>query len=67
MNQHVLVKDSETYSGQFVATKSFVDKEVICYGNDPVKVSAQAKQKGIDDPVVFYIPQKDVVQIYQCL
>ena len=35
--------------------------------DDPVKVSAQAKKKGIDDPVVFYIPKKDVVQIYQCL
>ncbi len=67
MNQHVLINDSETYSGQYVATKSFVDKEVICHGDDPVKVSTEAKEKGIDDPVVFYIPQRDVIQIYQSL
>ena len=68
MNQHVLVQDSESYSesysGQYVATKSFTDKEVVCHGDDPVKVSDEAKEKGINEPVVFYIPPKDVVQIY---
>ena len=64
MNKHVLVQDSESYSGQYVATKSFTDKEVVSHGNDPVQVSGEAKEKGIDDPVVFYIPNKDVVQIY---
>ncbi|MGR3219110.1 MAG: DUF5678 domain-containing protein [Candidatus Anammoxibacter sp.] len=67
MNAHVLVKDSEVYSGQYVATKSFVDKEVICHGDNPISVTAEAKEKGINDPVVFYIPPEDVVQIYQCL
>ncbi|MGR3318658.1 MAG: DUF5678 domain-containing protein [Candidatus Anammoxibacter sp.] len=64
MNQHVLVQDSELYSGQYVATKSFTDKEVVSHGSDPVQVSSEAKEKGIDEPVVFYIPPKDVVQIY---
>ena len=67
MEPCLLVKDSEKYGGQYVATRSFTDKEVISCGNDPVKVFEEAKRKGVEEPVVFYVPEKDVLQIYQCL
>ncbi|MBE9503685.1 MAG: hypothetical protein IME96_05870 [Proteobacteria bacterium] len=64
MADNILIKDSEKYGGQYVATRSFKDKEVVCSGSDPAKVSNEAKNKGIDEPVVFYVPDKDTVYIY---
>ncbi|MEP9412641.1 MAG: hypothetical protein HRF42_14850 [Candidatus Brocadia sp.] len=59
-----LLKDAEKYSGEYVATRSFTDREVIGHGGDPVKVFNEAKKLGIDEPVVFYVPEKGVIQIY---
>ncbi len=60
----VLINDAEKYGGQYVATRTFQDKTVLASGSDPAKVYNYAKRKGADDPVVFYVPKKDVVQIY---
>jgi hypothetical protein len=65
MGTNVLIKESEKYGGQYVATRSFVDKDVISHGGDPLKVFNEAKDKGVNEPVVFYVPKKDVVQIYK--
>jgi hypothetical protein len=62
--ENVLIKDSEKYHGQYVATRSFKDKKVVSFGSDLNKVFNEAKEKGIETPVVFYIPQKGMVQIY---
>ena len=61
---NVLLKDGEKYGGQYVATKSFKDREVVTYGIDPGKVFNDAKDKGVKSPVVFYVPKKGMVQIY---
>ena len=61
---NVLLKDGEKYRGQYVATKSFKDKKVVSHGSDPNRVFNEAKEKGVKAPVVFYIPEKDMVQIY---
>lgn len=64
MSDVVLVNNCEQYSGQYVATKSFLDKDVIAHGSNPSKVLQAAKKLGIKLPVVFYIPENDVVHIY---
>lgn len=64
MNGNIMIIDSDKYSGQYVATKSFQDKTVVCSGSNPVAVSSDAKRKGIEEPVVFYVPEKDMVHIY---
>ncbi len=61
---NILVNNAEKYGGQYVATRSFIDKEVVCNGDDLVKVHKEAIRKGISDPVVFFVPKKGVVQIY---
>lgn len=61
---NVLVKDSEKFGGKFVATRSFENKKVLSHGTDPAKVFNEAKEKGVKDPVVFYVPQKNITQIY---
>ena len=37
METCVLVNNIEKYSGKYVATKTFEDKDVISLGDDPVK------------------------------
>lgn len=61
---HVLVNNGECYEGKYVAIKSFIDKEVISSGENPVSVTEEANKKGVENPVVFFIPEKDVSQIY---
>ncbi|HBR17112.1 MAG: hypothetical protein A3G39_04230 [Deltaproteobacteria bacterium RIFCSPLOWO2_12_FULL_43_16] len=67
METCVLVNDIEKYGGKYVATRSFTNSDVVASGDDMVKVYNEAKDKGIDDPVVFYVPEKDMVYIYLCL
>lgn len=64
MGNLLLIKNGKKYGGQFVATKSFTDRKVISHNNDPVKVFKEAEKLGISDPVVFYVPEKGVIQIY---
>lgn len=66
METCVLVNDIGRYGGKYVATKTFLDKDVVSSGDDPVKVFNDAKSHGFDDPVVFYVPEKDTVHIYPC-
>ena len=60
----VLVNNSEKYCGQYVATKSFLEKDVIASGSDPSKVINAAKKLGIEFPVVVFVPESDLVHIY---
>ncbi len=59
-----LLKDGDKYGGMYVATKAFGDTEVVSSGDNPVKVKEEASKKGIDDPVIFYVPKKGMVSIY---
>jgi hypothetical protein len=64
MDACILVKDSNKYSGKYVATRSVRSKTVICSGINPVKVMAAARKKGAKEPAIFFIPKKDTVYIY---
>ena len=58
-----LVKEKK-YSGQYVALKDFKDSTVIGSGSQPQEAYEKAAKKGYKDPVIVYVPPKDVVQIY---
>jgi hypothetical protein len=64
MAPQVLVKNGAKYGGMYVATKSFKDKNVVTSGNDLVSVYKEAQKKGVEEPVVFYVPKKGMVHIY---
>lgn len=64
MKTRAMVNNGEKYGGQYVATRSFKDSTVVAHGTDFIRVHSQAKEKGIENPVVFYVPQKDMVHIY---
>ena len=58
MKEVILLKDSERYEGKYVAKKSFISEDVITSGDDPVKVYEEARNKGIEEPVIFMFQGK---------
>lgn len=52
------------YAGKYVALKSRKEETVISSGDDPKKVFDEAKQNGIENPVIIFIPKADSVYIY---
>ena len=63
MSDNILVKDKK-YEGQYVAMKSFVNREVVASGDDPVKVMNEAKDKGVMSPFLHYVPRGDITFVY---
>lgn len=52
------------YSGRYVAIRDFKDGTVISDGKDPQEAYEKAIAKGFKDPVILFVPYKDMVQIY---
>ncbi|MEW6418609.1 MAG: DUF5678 domain-containing protein [Nitrospirota bacterium] len=61
--EKVLVNTDE-YNGRYVAMKSFDDHTVVGVGDDPETAMKEAISKGYINPVLLYIPEKEVVHIY---
>lgn len=64
MQTCILATNGEQYGGQYVAIKSFADRELICHGKEPSLVLKEAREKGYEAPVIFYVPEKDMIHIY---
>jgi Family of unknown function (DUF5678) len=64
MNDLTLVKNSEKYFGQYVAVKSFTNRDVVSHGSVPLDVVNEAKQKGFSEPVLIFVPVKGMLNIY---
>ena len=52
------------YNGRYVAIKDFKDATVISDGKTPQETYEKAVQKGFHNPVILFVPLKDMVQIY---
>ena len=61
--EKVLVTTDE-FNGRYVAMKSFVNNTIVGVGDNPEEALKDAKAKGFKDPVLLYIPEKDIVHIY---
>ncbi len=59
----VLIK-SKKYTGKYVATKDFSSKKVIASGESPEEVYSKVIRKGCQNPVIFFVPLENMVQIY---
>lgn len=62
-NVNVIVNDGQKYAGKFVAIAAIGMKDVISSGDDFAEVHDNAKLKA-NDPIVFYVPDKNTAQIY---
>jgi len=55
---------SSNYNGRYVAMKDFDDTAVIADGVDPQEAYEKAIKKGLKNPVITFVPVKNMVQIY---
>lgn len=63
MTEHVLVAD-DRYGGNYVALRSFGDSEVIASGANPTDVLAAARARGVQNPVLFFVPKHGTTLVY---
>ena len=61
--EKILVTTDE-FNGRYVAMKSFEGNAIVGVGDDPEKALKEAEAKGFKNPVLLYIPEKDLVHIY---
>lgn len=61
--EQTLIKESK-YNGRYVAIRDFQDGTVISDGNSPQEAYEKAIEKGFNEPVILFVPYKDMVQIY---
>ena len=55
---------SDEFNGCYVAMVNFDDNTIVGVGDDPEQAIKDAEEKGYKNPVLLYIPEKDVVHIY---
>ena len=55
---------NNAFNGKYVAIRSFEDRKVVDSGDTPEEAYTKAIQKGCKNPVVMFVPVKDMVQIY---
>ncbi len=61
--EKILINSNE-YGGRYVAVKSFEDNTVVGVGDDPERALKDAERRGFKNPVLLFVPEKDIVQIY---
>lgn len=59
-----LLINTDEFNGRYVAMKSFDDNSIVGIGDTPEEALKDAERNGFKDPVLLYIPEKDVVHIY---
>jgi len=63
MPKRVIVNNKK-YAGKYVAMESFNKKTVVASGFNPTAVLHRAEQKGYKSPVVIYVPDKKMFNVY---
>jgi hypothetical protein len=63
METQVILSDGQKYAGKFVAIAAIGEKDVVASGDDFAEVHDNAKLI-TDDPIVFYVPDKNTAQLY---
>ena len=63
---NILVKD-EKYEGSYVALASFDSDTVVSSGKDVEIVVEKAEKLGISNPVIVFVPNKNMTYVYACL
>lgn len=63
----ILLGDASKYYKKHVALKKWINNEpedVISFGEDPLKVIKEAKDKGYENPILLYIPDPNIIYIF---
>lgn len=60
---NTLVKDKK-FGGRYIALRDFGDEKVVADGKDANEAIRKAGQKGLKNPVILFVSEKDMVHIY---
>ena len=64
MENTIIKNYSSAYENNWVALDAFVNGNVVAYGKDLQVVHKKAIDKGVKNPIVFYLPHKDGISIF---
>jgi len=56
--------NSNKYNGKYVALASIDDNSVVSHGDTPEEALKKARENGVQNPFLLYIPDEDLVHIY---
>jgi NADPH-dependent glutamate synthase beta subunit-like oxidoreductase len=59
-----LMVNSNKYNGQYVAMVSIEDNIIIGHGDTPEEALKKAREKGVQNPFLLYVPDEDLAHIY---
>jgi hypothetical protein len=62
--RHRVLIGEEGYEGKYVALRSVADRTVVASGDDPETVMQEARERGADHPVLFFVPGHDITLVY---
>ncbi len=43
---------------------AYRNREVLAFGDDPVEVMSRARESGVTEPVIVFIPERDMTFVY---
>lgn len=58
-----ILNEPEKYRGKYVVKASIQSREPVCAGDDPVSLFNKAKEMGIKDPVIFFVPDGPLLYV----
>ncbi len=58
MPKSILLANTANYEGKYVALRSFNNSQIVAYGDDPLQVVKKAAEQQIEEPVIFFVPEK---------
>ena len=64
MESQILLKDDSKYTGKYVALDNLTNKNVVSSGIRLSTAMRNAKEKGVRNPIIIYVPEKNMTHIY---
>ena len=59
MKMEKVLLQGKKYKGKYVALRSATDKTVIADGDDPSTVRKRASEKGVTEPLIFFVSEPE--------
>jgi len=53
------------YQEKYVVFESFNSKNIVAYDEDPVEAMKKARKKGFKNPVIMYVPDENISELYE--
>lgn len=62
--EEVIIEDGDKYAGKHVALDNLVNKKIFGSGGTPWAAIKVARKNGLENPMIVYVPEKNMVHLY---